>query len=205
MWRSKYSTLGWEKNSQEDKRIEGHRPRIKLDVCCIGEETSDWSYLHHGWKVDLWSIIRYGRSWFGVLSHNDSPSHESEVMSDPKILCPGKRYWDWSFESRSLYRRGWKEGIYYFWDGYFPPRSKAEIICKREDWLASWNIGKKVKKSKRGRLIEGTSASAQQEDLEVNLPPPSSAYWRNEFQGASSGQGYPQEWTSQWEGSQEQV
>ena len=25
----------------EDERIEGHRPRIKLDVCCIGEETSD--------------------------------------------------------------------------------------------------------------------------------------------------------------------
>ena len=66
-------------------------------------------------------------------------------------------------------------------------------------------LEKKVKKSKRGRLIEGTSASAQQEDLEVNLPPPSSAYWRNEFQGASSGQGHPQGWTSQWEGNQGQA
>ena len=62
-----------------------------------------------------------------------------------------------------------------------------------------------MKKSKRGRLIEGTSASAQQEDLEVDLPPASSAYWRNEFQGASSGQGYPQGWTSQWEGNQDQA
>ena len=62
-----------------------------------------------------------------------------------------------------------------------------------------------MKKSKRERLIKGTSASAQQEDLEVNLPPPSSAYWRNEFQGASSGQGYSQGWMSQWEGSQEQA
>ena len=27
-----------QKNSREDERIEGHRPRIKLDVCCIGEK-----------------------------------------------------------------------------------------------------------------------------------------------------------------------
>ena len=53
------------------------------------------------------------------------------------------------------------------------------------------NVGAKVKKTKRGRLIEGTLASVKQENLEVNLPPPSSAYWRNEFQGASSGQGHP--------------
>src|SRR6185437_5219243 len=32
-----------------------------------------------------------------------------------------------------------------------------------------------------------------------------SAYWRNECQGASSGQGYPQGWTSQWEGNQDQA
>ena len=62
-----------------------------------------------------------------------------------------------------------------------------------------------MKKTKRGRLIEGTSESAQQENLEVKLPPPSSAYWRNEFQGASSGQGHPQGWTSQWEGNQDQA
>ena len=62
-----------------------------------------------------------------------------------------------------------------------------------------------MKKSKRGRLIEGTSASAQQEDLEVDLTPPSSAYWRNEFQGASSGQGYPQGWTNQWEENKDQA
>ena len=41
--------------------------------------------------------------------------------------------------------------------------------------------------------------------MEVKLPPPSSAYWRNEFQGASSGQGHPQGWTSQWEGNQDQA
>ena len=85
------------------------------------------------------------------------------------------------------------------------PDQRLKLFARgRTDWRVE-NIGKKVKKSKRGRLIEGTSASAQQEDLEVNLPPPSSAYWRNEFQGASSGQGYPQGWTSQWEGSQEQA
>ena len=62
-----------------------------------------------------------------------------------------------------------------------------------------------MKKTKIGRLIEETSASAQQENLEVKLPPPSSAYWRNEFQGASRGQGHPQGWTSQWEGNQDQA
>ena len=62
-----------------------------------------------------------------------------------------------------------------------------------------------MKKSKRGRLIEGTLVSAQQEDLEVDLTLPSSAYWRNEFQCASSGQGYLQGWTSQWEGNQDQA
>jgi ribosomal protein S6E (S10) len=72
------------------------------------------------------------------------------------------------------------------------PDQRLKLFARgRTDWRVE-NIGKRVKKSKRGRLIEGTSASAQQEDLEVNFPPPSSAYWRNEFQGASSGQGYPQ-------------
>ena len=67
------------------------------------------------------------------------------------------------------------------------PDQRLKLFASgRTDWRVE-NIGKNVKKSKRGRLIEGTSASAQQEDLEVNLPPPSSAYWRNEFQGASSG------------------
>ena len=85
------------------------------------------------------------------------------------------------------------------------PDQRLKLFARgRTNWRVE-NIGTKVKKSKRGRLIEGTSASAQQEDWEVNLPPPSSAYWRNEFQGASSGQGYPQGWTSQWEGSQEQA
>ena len=56
------------------------------------------------------------------------------------------------------------------------PDQRLKLFARgRTDWRVE-NIGKKVKKSKRGRLIEGTSASAQQEDLEVNLPPPSSAY-----------------------------
>ena len=67
------------------------------------------------------------------------------------------------------------------------PDQRLKLFARgRTDWRVE-NIGKKMKKSKRGRLIEGTSASAQQEDLEVNLPLPSSAYWRYEFQGASSG------------------
>ena len=67
------------------------------------------------------------------------------------------------------------------------PDQRLKLFARgRTDWRVE-NIGKKVKKSKRERLIEGTSASAQQEDLEVNLPPPNSAYWRNKFQGASSG------------------
>src|SRR6185437_2655706 len=85
------------------------------------------------------------------------------------------------------------------------PDQRLKLFARgRNDWRVE-NIGKKVKKSKGGRLIQGTSASAQQEDLEVNLPPPSSAYWRNEFQVASSGQEYLQGWTRQWEGSQEQA
>ena len=61
------------------------------------------------------------------------------------------------------------------------PDQRLKLFVRgRTDWRVE-NIGKNVKKSKIGRLIEGTSASAQQEDLEVNFPPPSSAYWRNEF------------------------
>ena len=72
------------------------------------------------------------------------------------------------------------------------PDQRLKLFARgMTDWRVE-NVGAKVKKTKRGRLIEGTSASAQQENLEVKLPPPSSAYWRNEFQGASSGQGYPQ-------------
>ena len=61
------------------------------------------------------------------------------------------------------------------------PDQRLKLFTRvRTDWRVE-NIGAKVKKTKRGKLIEGTSASTQQEDLEVNLPPPSSAYWRNEF------------------------
>ena len=85
------------------------------------------------------------------------------------------------------------------------PDQRLKLFVRgRTDWRVE-NIGKNVKKSKRGRLIEGTSASAQKEDLEVDLPPPSSTYWRNEFQGASIGQGHLQGWTSQWEGNQDQA
>ena len=46
------------------------------------------------------------------------------------------------------------------------PDQRLKLFVRgRTDWRVE-NIGKKVKKSKRGRLIEGTSASAQQEDLE---------------------------------------
>ena len=85
------------------------------------------------------------------------------------------------------------------------PDQRLKLFARgRTDWRVE-NIGAKVKKTKRERLIEETSASAQQENLEVKLPPPSSSYWRNEFQGASSGQGHAQGWTSQWEGNQDQA
>jgi len=85
------------------------------------------------------------------------------------------------------------------------PDQRLKLFARgRTDWRVE-NIGKKVRKSKRGRLIEETSASSQQEDLEVDLPPPSSAYWSNECQGASSGQEYPEGWTSQYEGNQDQA
>ena len=88
-------------------------------------------------------------------------------------------------------------------DIYLPNQMLKLFARGRTDWRVE-NIGAKVKKTKRGRLIEGTSASAQQENFEGKLPPPCSAYWRNEFQGASSEQGQPQGWTSQWEGNQDQ-
>ena len=69
-----------------------------------------------------------------------------------KILCPGKRYRDWTFEARPLYRRGWKEGIHYFRDGYFPPLSKAKIIHKRKDRLASWKHWSKGEENKKRKV-----------------------------------------------------
>ena len=66
-------------------------------------------------------------------------------MSREEIL--GLNIW-----GKELYRRGWKEGIHYFWDGYFPPRSKAEIICKREDWLVNWKYWKKGEEIKKRKV-----------------------------------------------------
>ena len=36
-----FHSWGEQKNSREDERIKGHRPKIELDVCSIGEEASD--------------------------------------------------------------------------------------------------------------------------------------------------------------------
>src|SRR6185312_5686593 len=97
-----------------------------------------------------------------------------------------------------------KKGFSIFETDISLPDQRLKLFTRGRTDCRVENIGAKVKKTKRGKLIEGTSASARQEDLEVKLPPPNSAYWRNEFQGASSGQGHPQGWTSQWEGNQDQ-
>src|SRR6185312_9650148 len=98
-----------------------------------------------------------------------------------------------------------KKGFSIFETDISLPDQRLKLFTRGRTDCRVENIGAKVKKTKRGKLIEGTSASARQEDLEVKLPPPSSAYWRNEFQGASSGLGHPQGWTSQWEGNQDQA
>ena len=126
-----------------------------------------------------------------MLSHNDSLSYESEVTSDPKILCPGKRYGIEHLRQGHYIGGDEKKGFIISETDISLPDQMLKLFTRgRTDWRVE-NIGAKVKKTKKGRLIEGTSESAQQENLEVKLPPPSSAYWRNEFQGASSGQGHP--------------
>ena len=127
-----------------------------------------------------------------MLSHNDSPSNESEVTSDPKILCPGRDIEIDHLRQGHYIGGDEKKGFTISEIDISLPDQRLKLFTRgRTNWRVE-NIGANVKKSKRGRLIEGTSASAQQEDLEVKLPPPSSAYWRNKFHGASSGQGHPQ-------------
>ena len=131
-----------------------------------------------------------------MLSHTNSPSHESGVRGDPKILCPGKGYGIEHLRHGHYIGGDEKKGFIIFETDISLPDQRLKLFTRGRTDRKVENIGAKVKKTKRGKLIEGTSALAQQENLEVKLPPPSSAYWRNEFQGASSGQGHPQGWTS---------
>ena len=83
-----------------------------------------------------------------MLSHNDSPCHEKKDIGIEHLR-------------QGHYIGGdEKKGFTISEMDISVPQRMKLFARGRTDWRVE-NIGKKVKKSKRGRLIEGTSASAQ--------------------------------------------
>ena len=81
-----------------------------------------------------------------MLSHNDSPSNESGVMSDPKYYVPGR---DIGIEHlRQGHYIGWdeKKGFTISEMDISLPDQRLKLFARgRTDWRVE-NIGKNVKK-----------------------------------------------------------